>query len=446
MKYKDRFMYYFSHAHLLDLQRDKTEKKFEDLKFMGKYVDYNYLLLEWKENFVNVKVATPEEAFLGLAEDKPIIDYFNFDELFDDEVFNSSPAMQLAKEVFKKQFSSTLKLNLASNLDTQPEAKELWQKLIPDLKDEYTLKEWMQQFSHMSDALFNDKSVYKDLRRFALDELQLSSKYNIDIESINFNDDLRGTPIQQSFLDFVEKAKPNNDRHPEHKELDYFTTAYNCLNILGIDKEPNKKAKFINTFHDSLHAYYAAHCDYLISEDEGLLLKAKVIFKLLNIDTKVLHVNDFEKTIGQLSGIIDEDAKSYLTLLRHDLSKGLVINNKQSLRYNREYTTIKASQNHFGFFNRLDYIRDQDDGLIVVLYRDSLNLSKFTSYKEFEAVTNKIVKVMGLDKYLKGEYTEEDTEQIINGEWCGRTWEIDEFEFCLEINKGTNKFSFSIIL
>jgi len=330
MKYKDRFMYYFSHAHLLDLQRDKTDKKLEDLKFMGKYVDSNYLLLEWKEKFVNVKIVTPEEAFEGLAEEKPIEELLNYDEIFDDEIFDSSPAIQLLKEFLQKQISATLNLGLASNLANQPEAKEIWQKLIPDLKDKYTLNEWMAQFSHMSNAFFNDKSVYKDLRRFAIEGLQLSTKYNIDIESINFNNDLRGTPIQQSFLEFVEKATPNNEKHPEHKEQDFFITAYNCLNILGIDKEPNKKARFANTFHDALHAYYAAHCDFLISEDEGLLLKSKVLYKLLNVDTKVLHVKEFAKTIGQLAGIIDEEAKRYLALLRHDLEKGLVLNQKHS--------------------------------------------------------------------------------------------------------------------
>ena len=61
-------------------------------------------------------------------------------------------------------------------------------------------------------------------------------------------------------------------------------------------------------------------------------------------------------------------------------------------------------------------------------------------------MTNKVVRIMGLDKSLRGNYTDEDIIQIKNGDWSGRNWELEEFKFCLEINKGTNKFSFSILL
>lgn len=80
----DRLIYYYSHAHILDLERDKTNQKFEDLRFMEEFVKSNYLLLPHKEKIVNVQIATPIEAFQGQGENKPLIEYFNLDEIFSD--------------------------------------------------------------------------------------------------------------------------------------------------------------------------------------------------------------------------------------------------------------------------------------------------------------------------------------------------------------------------
>src|SRR5690606_39762988 len=41
---REHFLYFFSHAHLLDLANDKTDKKYEDLKFMESVVDNNFLI------------------------------------------------------------------------------------------------------------------------------------------------------------------------------------------------------------------------------------------------------------------------------------------------------------------------------------------------------------------------------------------------------------------
>jgi hypothetical protein len=42
---KEELMFYYSYAHLSDLSKDKTEKKFEDLLFMEQLVEKNFLNL-----------------------------------------------------------------------------------------------------------------------------------------------------------------------------------------------------------------------------------------------------------------------------------------------------------------------------------------------------------------------------------------------------------------
>ena len=71
--------------------------------------------------------------------------------------------------------------------------------------------------------------------------------------------------------------------------------AYNVLNSFGLDREINKKAKFSNTFIDSLHAYYASFCDLLVTNDIGIKNKCSIIYKLFNIKTIVINSLEFSK-------------------------------------------------------------------------------------------------------------------------------------------------------
>ena len=244
----------------------------------------------------------------------------------------------------------------------------------------------------------------------------MTQKYNIDIEKIDFDEELRNTPLQTSFTEFVNKSLEYS-KNTIQKEYEFFITAFQSLNILGIDKESNKKAKFANTLNDAQHSYYAAHCDILVSDDAGFLLKSKVLFKLLDIDTKVLHVEEFASQIGYVAGFCDTSLNGYFKLLQFDLSNGLIINTKPSFRYQRTYTTIKPSQRHFAYFNVFDNIKDYEAGNFAVFYQDVNNYSKFVSYKEFEGVTNKIAGIFGLDDNLRRFYTEVDTKEIKSGDW-----------------------------
>lgn len=444
-KYSDRLIYYYSHAHLLDLKRDKSDKKKDDLIFMEEFVQSNYLALGWKEEFVNVQIATPTEAFEGIGEDIQITDYINLDAIMMDLDVDSNPELSGVKSMIEGLMALPINLGLASNIAScSDEEKKLWQNLIPNIKDEYTLGEWLEQFSLMYENLFDDSTqTYKELRRFFIENFNLAQKFNIDIEKIDFDTALKDTPLQNSFTEFVNKSIENSSNTIQ-REFDFLMTAFQTLNILGVDREKNKKAKFANNFNDAQHAYYSAHCDVLVSDDVGFLLKSKVMYKLLGIETKVLHVEEFAAQIGVIAGVLDSSIDSYLKSLSFDLSNSLVVDTKPSFQYKRLYTTIKPFQRHFAYFNALDVIKDYEAGVFVVLYQNVKNYSRFVSYKEFEEVTNKVVRIFGVDDNLRGYYTERDTSEIQNGNWKGRVWTIDKLEITLDINIGTRKFNLSI--
>jgi len=60
------------------------------------------------------------------------------------------------------------------------------------------------------------------MRRFTIQGLQLSEKFNIDIESIDFNVGLKNTPLKQTFIEFVN----NNKNHKDDKEINEYDFFY----------------------------------------------------------------------------------------------------------------------------------------------------------------------------------------------------------------------------
>lgn len=63
LKYSDNLLYCYSQGHISDLQRDTTDNKWDDLKFMERYVDDNYLCYASDEKRTNCYLAKSIEAF-----------------------------------------------------------------------------------------------------------------------------------------------------------------------------------------------------------------------------------------------------------------------------------------------------------------------------------------------------------------------------------------------
>lgn len=442
---------FFSHAHLLDLKRDKSNRKFEDLAFMEQFVDSNYLVLQWGEENVIVKEVTPLVAFQHLQEDDiPLAEYFDFDKLFnfdDDDLFDDSDEMKEAKRKLDEALNTPMGIGNLSSFDNiaDKEKRDLG-KLLPlvtDLSNDLTLKGILGIFTKTYDNLLDDSTkTYKNLRRFSIEKLKLKTKFNIDITSINFNEDLKNTPLQVSFFELVNKSIEINNKQDSYN---YFITAYNLLNILGIDNESNQKAQFVNTFNDSQHGFYAAHCDYLISDDEGLRLKCKVLYKLLDIETKVLSVSEFIQQFEDIVSNPCQDLQSFFNLLASDLKNPINPEIKESSKFNRVTMIVKLTHSYFGYFNCLDYINDENEGQIIVLRREIKNFSKFAAFKEYATVINKIVEMFGIDANSRGNYDMNDREEMEKGHWNGRIWGGDNMLFLLEINEGVG-FCFSYFL
>ena len=92
------------------------------------------------------------------------------------------------------------------------------------------------------------------------------------------------------------------------KELNDFLQINNCvhkfekihaiytnLNITGFrpEKKVKNEKKFVSAQTDISHVAYASYCDYLITNDERLFDKSKVIYEYLEISTQVINIPRF---------------------------------------------------------------------------------------------------------------------------------------------------------
>ena len=430
-------LFCYSHAHLLDLKSDKTDIKYSELSFMEKIVNDNYLSYHALEKSTSPYLAKPLEAFQDI-EDEP--DFTDFSALFDFDTSEMSKSERDLIEQSKMLLDEKLfDLNFLTDHNGDPSSVELLKKIFPVTTQPMNITELLEYFMGMVKTMNEDKTVYKNLRNLTDKHLN-NGKFTVDYSEIDFNEDLKDSVLQKSFIDFVrDNLNPNGDK--KLSKYDFFTNAYLNLDILGISKESSKNIKFNNILNDALHSYYGAYCDCVVSDDAGFLKKTRVLYKLLGIETKVLHAEEFIKSFDFISDKEEIDFVNFKNLLLNDIKNGLVINERKSLKYNRQSYTIKPIHKYLGFFNRIDKLVE-DGNNYLYFYRRIKNYSNFSFLREYEMVVNNAVKIFGVDHNSKGMFNwDKEKEEIKSNDWQGRFWDFQSFTIKLENNVGSRELS-----
>jgi hypothetical protein len=422
---------------LLDLKNDHTDIKLDDLAFMETLVGDNYLSYHALEKRTSCYLAKPLEAFEGILEDDEPISFSN---LFDIDLINSTKEQRDQIEKAKDIFHNTeIDLGFSEINILLPDIEKPLRKILPFGVSKMSLMKWVEHFMKMLKIMEEDKTVYKGLRN-VVDRYINNGKFTLDYNNIDFNDDLKNSVLRTSFIEYVNgNLNPNGNK--EVTDYDFFTNAYFTLDLLGISKEESKKVKFRNVLNDGFHSYYGAFCDYVISNDDGFLKKSRALYKLLNIQTQVMHIDDFAHSIYLLASNEQNDSQTFFRLLKHDISSGLVLGSKPSLHSDRITTTIKPYNNYLGYFNKIDLINENKKDYLI-LNRQTQNYSHFFFYREIEGIVNKSVNIFGADYNFKENYIwPKENNEINDGNWKGRYWKLGEIDLVLEINRGTENLT-----
>jgi hypothetical protein len=102
---------------------------------------------------------------------------------------------------------------------------------------------------------------------------------------------LTNSNLNCTFFDLIENGIKTNPQGHTFGLSERFAAVYEMLDLLGYWKDKQTSTSNYARLWDSNHAFFAAHCDYFISDDLRNRYKAKVTYSLFNIRTTVIGSN-----------------------------------------------------------------------------------------------------------------------------------------------------------
>ena len=211
----------------------------------------------------------------------------------------------------------------------RPQDLEMINKIVPGINKSFSISDMFTQMQKLNEEL-SDKKKFKDFRRYNLENLPgFNTLKDVSVESIN--NILSNSALGKNLNELIEQQNSDGKATFNQKVVSCFM----ILNLLGLDQESNKKANYISLSNDAQHAFYGAYCDVLISEDEGLRTKAKVLYDNYGIVTSIYSIDDFLKL-----NEIDIVSKSlslveFINALKEDVNSQQLINSYESTQFNR---------------------------------------------------------------------------------------------------------------
>jgi hypothetical protein len=292
----------------------------------------------------------------------------------------------------------------------------------------------MKSVSPYSTSLLKDEKQVTEIRKY-ISEYMDRDTYSFEKWGTKFNEKFKETSIGKSFTEMIESLLPENEKDNFNVK---FSHAYTLLELYNITQERTKRGlkKFnltsLNT--DASHAYFGSFCDYLVSDDKGMQVKANIVYQLFGFHTKVLSSADFINISHILLGQ-EEDYGKFSTSFQYDLKHAFLLNKTSNLETGFEVSVYKTTHNYFNYFNRLQIIVDNGHHTYA-FYSDRENHGSFFMYRELEIIIRKLLTVFGLDDDAKGVYNFNE-----NNEWeledVIRRWTRDTLLFCLRTSKRT---------
>lgn len=154
---KSNFLFCYSYAHLADLKRDKSLKKYDDLKYMEGFVDNNYLCHYWGNKTTSCNLVKPLESFESIDDD-------SIEDLFDFESKYTGDLQPLGKAFTDRLKSQKLDFSMMQTEKHPDDLKQALSTLFPSDKMEFSLFDWMKNFGEFYKKLDSDKKAFKQLR------------------------------------------------------------------------------------------------------------------------------------------------------------------------------------------------------------------------------------------------------------------------------------------
>ena len=426
---KDVLVFY-SQGHLNDLSSDVTDKKFNELEVIKSLANGNFLYIDYDDNNIQNDLIGPNEAF-----EKYGTIHRNIGE-FIKNVFDESgdPLVDLYIRLKKLQ-----PVDLGSDIEAalkKPEndpARQMYEKL-GITKRYYTMGEWIPIVGDLFNKFENDPKLLREIRRLSQIHLGVD-KFKIKIGSVDFDEKLSKSKLGKSFREMLDQQLLFL---PEEQRTYYneFITGFNMINFLGIDYEKNKKVKFTNTNNDALHAFFASATDMLISDDKGILNKARFLYNIYGIETRLSSFEEFKNFVKQYRSHEYLDEMLFISQLEFYGGTNIIVEDPLLVTYNSNKTEVrKLGNKYWKLFDRLTRVEVLSNSQeYYILHPSSSRRNNIIFFKEINYI------IQSLNNMLRdnvSEINQTDKENIKQGNWEGKLWSSSYTDYLVVPEKHT---------
>ena len=407
LSHKDEFIFFYSNAHLFDLQDDKTDIKYAEMEFMQSIVDGNRLIYEFPRQ--EVMKQSPREAFetVGKVGDFSWLDNFDVSQLTDEQL----NAINNIVDISIKDLKGELDFNWLTNR-IPISANEL-QVDVPIFKS---------LMNFIAYNFYENKNAYKQVRDNTI------ARYNPKEIKANgedvFNEQLSSSPLG---LSLTQTGLSSSD------SAFVYYMSYMLLDLFGVNKEARKKVKFQNMQADCCHSFFGSYCDCIVSDDEGLRLKSKTLYKLFNFGTKVYSIDEFIERFDEAINNNMKSGRKYFDEIFNDYIARQILRTEITPEHTLTY--LNTSNKFFGYFNCM-IERKSDNETVIILHKNN-DLNQPMLVREIEIIVNRMVKVfndMGANFTLFDEAVE--LPQLKADNW-NRILVLNDADICLTKFKET---------
>ena len=371
LSHKDEFIFFYSNAHLFDLQDDKTDIKYAEMEFMQSIVDGNRLIYEFPRQ--EVMKQSPREAFetVGKVGDFSWLDNFDVSQLTDEQL----NAINNIVDISIKDLKGELDFNWLTNR-IPISANEL-QVDVPIFKS---------LMNFIAYNFYENKNAYKQVRDNTI------ARYNPKEIKANgedvFNEQLSSSPLGLSFIETIKATLAQIGLSSSDSAIVYYMS-YMLLDLFGVNKEARKKVKFQNMQADCCHSFFGSYCDCIVSDDEGLRLKSKTLYKLFNFGTKVYSIDEFIERFDEAINNNKKSGRKYFDEIFNDYIARQIL--RTEITPEQTLTYLNTSNKFFGYFNCM-IERKSDNETVIILHKNN-DLNQPMLVREIEIIVNRMVKV-----------------------------------------------------
>jgi hypothetical protein len=429
---RDKFLFIFSDAHLDDL-KDSTNIEYleEDLAIIEAYAKDNYFSYDHSQDkSFKLYLAGAKEAFYNRDYEaaKRGLDYvFDSNKIFED--LGDEPYLAPLKEMmnlYMNQPISTQGLQLDHSL-LDDRSRFLLNKVAPGFHNSMSLREFLQCLHPFTQGIYSDPKELTELRRYAADYYNRDD-YSFEKWGLEFDSKLKDSAFGKPFLELVDSSLTEDQLKDDQYR---FCHAYALLEMQGITQERDSKNKlkkftFDSLHRDATHAYFASLCDYLVTDDKGLQVKAHILYSLFGYNTRILSRQDFINS-KSMSLANEETWGSLLKSLDYDLKHSFQVLDKINIADQTTVKEFKITHPYFNYFTRLQIVGDEAGSLYALFCRRHKQ-ANFIMYREIELLVTKLLVVFGIDSEGKGPYLFSENDKYQNREPI-RTWTVNDYTF-----------------